>query len=394
MSSILAYGENIDDLIILDDAPVHVAAIRGVADGGFVLAGSIATTRKGWVAKINKNRTLAWKYHRDLSESELIGLQNRKVYPRFNDIVEMPDRTLFACGMLPQPFKSNLSTALLSHIDDKGKLINEQIIQIANPASGEQPFSFDRCIRWGDGFAITAHEQHNQIGDSIQTNLIATYVLLKFDAVGKLEWQKKFTDLSEKFVLDPRGFGFRKTNDGAIFLSTNNKETVIYSFDNDGKLLAKKLLKGVFSIIESSSNDTLNTFFESSGTAGTGNSLIAFDLMLNEKGKILIKSDNRIFARKVFKLPNGSAVMFGSQAKSTGSISSVQYVHRDERNTSPIVFNHKFEDEGIIHAAAFDGKDKFSFAGTYAKNDGENAGTVSQKFGAYVRFFEVQPRGN
>jgi hypothetical protein len=143
-----------------------------VPGGGFVVVGGAASA---WAVATDANGQFLWKYSVPTDPGVRMQVQST-----FHRVVSLASGSVLACGELWT--KNNQQTAIVVILDSHGKLVEQRTI-FPKDDQTVTTSSFDSCIAWGDGFALTGTWYDHQRRQ-------AHYWLVKLDKNGMLEWEK------------------------------------------------------------------------------------------------------------------------------------------------------------------------------------------------------------
>lgn len=361
----LVQAENIGKIIHKSEIPLRTereAAILPLAvaianNGGLIVAGSISATKQGWATKLGADHQVVWTYYRELYDEDKPAFANQLVRPTYRGIAPMPDGSVFLCGHMPHPPHSNVPSALLTHLDTNGKVLNERLIapQISN--INHDSFQFDACTRWGNGIVIIGHEMHIRMPNDINgVGYSTTYWLLVLDASGRIKWEKQISTLFNTFFPDPRGIMLLATDKGFIFSATDNVNTEVASVNANGELQAQRKFVGRFLLIHPSNPHNPPQIY-GSFTSNTMPPRVV--VTLNEKLEDVqtIQGDkpSDFAASRAFQMPDQSLLLIGANIHSSrGSTSGVRHVDRLLQTEWSLDIDNKsgFFDAGTIEAGS------------------------------------------
>jgi hypothetical protein len=362
-----------------DGAAIRPHVVKTAHDGAIILAGEISATKSGWAAKLSADHTVAWTYTAPLGkEDQTSELRNTLAGPQFNDVVSMPDGTVFLCGKTPHSVESTQSTALLTHLDQQGGLIAERMIDIQ---SGEKRlrFSIDACALFHDRILALAHESHFP-PPGAKSDAAASFALLLLDRNFNIGLNQHFNFLESKFVPVSSGSGLIVLKDAFVAIFTNNISTEIAAFSSDGNLIAHKSLQGRYVALQGSERDHVRLYGASEVGGGGKKTIVTFDRALNEVAQISGDKPASFVPERIFELPDHAFAMFGSQINAYGDrlTSSARLVGKAMTGERSIDFLRQgFSDGGTVLAASPTARQgEFAIARPYAP---EGASMVVQR---------------
>jgi hypothetical protein len=204
---------------------VLIPAARGkpevltrVPDGGFVVVGGAASA---WAAATDANGRSLWKYSVPTDPGVRMQVQST-----FHGVVPLASGGVLACGELFT--KDNKQTAIVVILDSDGKLVEQRTI-FPKDDQTVKTSSFQSCIAWGDGFALTG----TWYDDSRRQ---AYYWLVKLNKDGVREWEKLGEDLP--------GFDGAVTSDQTLTLigiPVHARAVTITRFNPKGEVVATRI---------------------------------------------------------------------------------------------------------------------------------------------------------
>ena len=345
----------------------HVAKLAD--DGALILAGDISATKRGWAAKLNADHTVAWTYTAALGqEDQNSELRNALGGPQFNDVVPMPDGTVFLCGKTPHSVESTQPTALLTHLDQHGGLIAERTIDIQRGANRLR-FSIDACTLFHGGVLALAHESHFP-PPGAKSEAAASFSLLLLDQNLNAGLNQHFNFLESKFVPVPSGSGLIILKDAFVAVFTNNVSTEIAAFSFDGKLIAHKSLQGRYVAVQDSEHGHVRLYGASEVGGGGIKTIVTFDRALNEVAQMSGDKPASFVPERIFELPDHAFAMFGSQINAYGDrlTSSARLVGKDLDRERSIDFPRQgfFDGGNVLAASPTARQGEFAIARPYA----------------------------
>ena len=340
-------------------------------DGSIILAGYISATKNSWAAKLNANHTIAWTYTGTLSpEDGDSELKNTLSGPQFRDVVPMPDGSVFLCGEMAHSVHSAQSTALLTHLNQQGDLISEQLVDIQDADEPRHLFSIATCTSFKGGILALAQEIHFHPPFSKPDAFSASFALLQFDATGRLTKKHRFNPVGAMFQPVPGGSKLTILNNAFIVVTTNNVNTEITAFAFDGKRIAGKTLNGRYITVQNSGSDLVRIYGSSeSGGAGL-KTMMTLNNTLDEVEKKSGVKPASFVPHLVFELPDHEFAMFGTQINSFGDrlTSSVRRVSANLETERTIEIPHQgfFDGGAILAATPTSTQGEFTIARSYA----------------------------
>jgi hypothetical protein len=154
-------------------------------DNGFVVVGD----RLGaWAARVSADGQSLWEFVDKADEPNVAG----KAKSKFIDAVVLDDDSVLLCGSKEIP-KANVG--LLVKIDPKGQVVDTQYLR----PNGDSAYFYSRvekCLPWGDGFAVLGFGTKGK-GPDDQTTF-----LIKIDSHGKTLWEKTGPDYSAEDAIE------------------------------------------------------------------------------------------------------------------------------------------------------------------------------------------------
>jgi hypothetical protein len=352
-----------------DGAAIRPHIAKLAHDGAIILAGDISATKSGWAAKLNADHTVAWTYTAALGkEDQNSELRNALAGPQFNDVVPMPDGSVFLCGKTPHSAASTQSTALMTHLDQQGGLIGERMIDIPG---GEQRlrFSIDACTLFHDRVLALAHESHFP-PPGTKPEATASFAVLLLDQNFNIGLNQRFNFLDSKFIPVPDGSRLIILKDAFVAVFTNNTSTEIAAFSFDGKPIARKSLQGRYVAVQDSERDHVRLYGASEAGGGGTKTIVAFDRALNEGTQISGGKPASFVPERIFELPDHAFAMFGSQINAYGDrlTSSARLVGKDLDGERSVDFPRQgFSDGGTVLAVSPTARQgEFAIARPYA----------------------------
>lgn len=369
-----------------DGAAIRPHVAKLVPHGALILAGDISASRKGWAAKLNADHTVAWTYTAALgADDQNSELRNTLTGPQFNDVVSIPDGTFFLCGKMPHPARSVKSTALLTHLDQQGRLIAEHLIDIEGAAENRLRFSIAACALFKGGIVALAHESHFP-PPGAKPEATASFALLLLDHDGNIRSTRRFNFSDATFTPVSNGSSLLMLNDAFVAVFTDNVNTEVATFSFDGNPIARKKLKGRFIAVKESGGELARLYgsFEAGGAGRK--TTVTFNRALNEVAQASGDKPTSFVPELVFGLPGHAFAMFGTQINAHGDrlTSSARWVNEGLGEERFIDFpKHEFFDGGTVSAASPTARQgEFAIARSYAP---EGASPAVQR-GVVVNF--------
>jgi hypothetical protein len=346
----------------------HVAKLEN--DGALILAGDISATRRGWAAKVNADHTVAWTYTAALGmEDQKSELRNTLAGPQFNDVVAMPDGTVFLCGQTPHSAGSAQPTALLTHLDRHGGLIAERLIDIQGEGERRLRFSIDACTLF-QGYILALADESHFLPPGAKPGNAASFALLLLDQDYNIRLNQRFNFMQRDFVPAPDGIKLLVLNDAFLAVFTNNINTEISTFSFDGKPEAHKRLEGRYIAVKDRGGSHVRLYGASEAGGRGPKTIVTFDSALNEVAQVTGYKPASFVPELVFELSDHAFAMFGSQINAFGDrlTSSARLVGKDLDEERAIDFPRRgFFDGGTVQAAAPTARQgEFAIARPYA----------------------------
>lgn len=282
-------------------------------DGGFIIAGSANMT--AWATKLdNQGRTL-WRYNTGLREV----MKPFRGFPEFRGIAAMPDDSVYLCGDIPRPHASGLTSALLTHLDKQGRVLNEQWVTPHGDVEVQIASSFFAgCAMWNDGLVVIGRVQKQSdpreggIGIPIPHLF---YWLIKLGASGNIIWQKYIpVPAGPIFPVDPTNFRLLATRHNLVFSATDGNKTDIVSLTEHGDIYARNTIPGYLRLVQPmfTTGD-----IQLIGRGGVQNSappdkvLVTLDTDLHVTRRVTHPLADKFYPNITYQMANKTLVAFG-----------------------------------------------------------------------------------
>lgn len=181
-------------------------SIKKTADGGYILVGYTGSFGEGasdiWVIKLNKDGDIEWQ--KTYGESDVENSYS---------IIETSDGGYIVSGR-KHYLSDNRQIYLIAKINSLGEL---EWKKLYGTTGGMATYSMAKTDN--DGFVVAGYT------DSLGTNSL-DIILLKFDALGNIEWQKAYSGTG-----DDLAYSVIKTSSGGYFLTGYSNSTEDGSYD-------------------------------------------------------------------------------------------------------------------------------------------------------------------
>jgi hypothetical protein len=294
-------------------AIVDPKAIVRARDNGFIIAGSLDRPnqpRSAWATKTDAQGIVLWRYTAPLRDK--LRINDR---PEFTSVAIMPDDSVFLCGRMPLP---QGGTALLTHLDKNGRVLNEQAHTPAGLVGGK----LTSCLAWNNGVAaigLTGGSKHVEPTPSHPLPYEATYLywVVFTDHDGNVI-RERLIPISDRLHGFPDALSpMQSIPDGYLtFVATRNATgTQVIRLNATGDVAAATLLPKDFRIVQPML-PTENIELVSTETAELTR------LTLNSKLQELRQETSAQEPGSVdvaYLRPDGSLVIFGAKHDKRGS---------------------------------------------------------------------------
>jgi hypothetical protein len=246
------------------------------------------------------------------------------IRPNYDDAAVMPDDSTYLCGHMPRPIGVH-SPALLTHLANDGKLLDEQMLY---PEDDQSQWSgdFHKCMPWDDGLliignAVTFKHVAPTAQHPLPNDAHRFYWLVALDEDGKKKWEKLIptTEMGgyDEVTILPR------SNGSFIFAAGRNTvETEILHIKRNGDLEKRRTLPNETYLIvqpvdkDDSKLQLVSVFTKDWLTAITLND----DL---EETSHAIEPAERGTVKTAYRMPDQSLILFGSQFPYKASVLKV-----------------------------------------------------------------------
>ncbi|MDR3432604.1 MAG: hypothetical protein P4L95_12010 [Rouxiella aceris] len=330
-------------------APIQPNVAKSLSDGGLIVAGRTGST--AWAMGLDAQGQTRWQYATGLHEVfRFYGGE-----PEFRDIATMADGSTYLCGFMPRPLKSDLPSALLTHLDKQGRMLAEQLVT-PKPGSDDKisSSSFEHCIVWGNDLVVMGQMAQIDPRKGLDGLPIIHhfYWLMKLDTTGNIIWQKfipfKFGALSTVIARDISLF---KTDHGLIFSATDSNNTEIVSLTELGDIRTRNKISGFYTLVKplGEVGDLQligrEPILDSSPPVTL---LISLDSTLQPTRRVKKPGDDNFFANITYKMPDNTLVGFGEGMHWFGRREQGEMLHFDQQRQE--LQRNSLEIDGIYSA--------------------------------------------
>jgi hypothetical protein len=295
---------------------VTVTAVATAGHGSFVVVGASGSA---WARTFSKDGQTLWEFFRgdvDYSTSD-----------SYLDAALMPDGSTFLCGRWIHPPGSFEPSALLTHVDAKGKRLGETVVlPSVQPGSSPRFAYFQSCIR--DGSHVLLHGYLSRKADWTVPGMgTELHWFAAVDGNGKVLWQREVPEIgfqshshySEGDVLLAKGNEF--------FVSkTDNRQTEVLRLGPSGDLLGRLVLTGPFHLVRPLQDDSQVELW---GLMAGKGQFIRLTHDLREEKRTPLSFEDPLSTTEAIKLPDGSFCLFGMNTHSWGQLIRTAVAHVD-----------------------------------------------------------------
>jgi hypothetical protein len=230
-------------LLVPGNAAAAHAIVR-TPDGGFVITGSIlidTSENKVWATRVTSSGEVVWNYGMPTeADKDFKGIKGTL----FGALM-LSDNSTLLCGSKTADKKGGPTTGYLVHVDGAGKVLD----QLSLYPNGDTRFGlsmFERCIAWGDGFAL--------IGGTTDGTHPAGW-LIKLNNRGLNEWEKVSPDVGGLDAVETVEHDLVTLNPGPRQFTTTLRR-----FDSHGQLIATRDFEGLPNSLMRSMEPTANAY--------------------------------------------------------------------------------------------------------------------------------------
>lgn len=323
-------------------------AIAQTVDGGYVVAGTVWVP---WATRVDANGNVIWRYELPPTNSSA----PNKLRGQYHGAAVLPDDSVILCGEMEMPPESGQKyggvAGILTHLDKAGNVLSHQTIY----PNGDKNFVLSRlfkCMRWGDGIAITGLVRRFLPGSGNHYEQEDSTWILALNSKGEVGWEKLLPNTSG-------GRGTILTNQDLLLLVGNRLEGGKMSgrffwFDKNGNLKSQ------------SGDQEMAGFIKS--TAAEPSVHLLFDTIehpvaiktLNEQGGDLGVIQGQVIpftAHQAYMLPDRPLILFGTDYGPSGKGSpaaAIRWYSADLKEQETLVF--KPHSSCCVNDAVFTGR--------------------------------------
>lgn len=281
------------------------AEVAEATAGSFIVAGTNAFA--AWARKFSVDGETLWEY--------TSGAVSKGYPPRIPDylgIAPMPDGSTFLCGKLPHDPGTTESSALLTHVDAKGKRLDETIVSPRRQTGNQVRYSvFESCLASGANVILQGVVLRAADG-SAPGHATQSYWFVATDEKGRIVWQQEVP--VRPFHVD-RGNTLLQIGQQFFFSNTNNQQTELLRLSTSGELLGRITLGGAFHLVRNVHGEPRVELWGANRGQGQ---LLRFTDELKETGRITGSVPEAMSTSLAFELPDGTLCLFGSNVHSVG----------------------------------------------------------------------------
>jgi hypothetical protein len=266
-------------------------------DNGFVVAGD----RLGaWAARVRGDGQPVWEFVDKADEPNVAG----KAQSKFIGAVVLDDDSVLLCGSKQIP---KAGVGLLVRIDPRGQVVDTQYLR----PNGDSAYFYSRiekCLPWGDGFAVLGFGSKGEGLDG------QTTFLIKLDSRGKKVWEKNGPDYSAEDAIE--------TSSHDLVLAMHKFEVYglakLVRVNPSGDIVASIEIKDspFFFLVHSATSGVKISFGADQNTKTT---LFTFDPNFKETAPPRTTKTNAFSTARADELADGSLTLFGHVRVSGGN---------------------------------------------------------------------------
>ena len=354
--------------VLLQDEPGGLFSSRAIAritNDIYVVAGGFARqgeVQQGAVALeilpgISSAKVL-WRYKRDRSAQEV---KDRGNVPYFRGVAATPNGAVFLCGHRPSDPQQD-QPSLLTRLDASGAALGDELLLPAlrskniTQTKQDRPeilsdtvtSEFEDCLVWGNRIAIVGRAAlfFPSQADPRTRSHNTYYWVVAVEAGGEVAWQRTYpigldaVDELTSVLTGPDGqllFTFRRVSG-----------TEILSINQDGELLGRRIISGVYRLVHPSAVSAKIQIV--GGDPKGSKSLITLGSGLQDIERLDGLDAPEFVISKAYSLPDQSLLLFGSASRSDGAshVSSVRYITRSGHVEGEDLSRRPFFDGGAI----------------------------------------------
>lgn len=309
MSTLISTAEAAEHIKVIKEIllevglPASPSVVIQTKDGGYVVAGNIAT-QFAWATRVDAKGNMQWRYEAPLS----LQLPQRSK-ATFTSAVTLRNDTTLLCGWKEVREEDRVNiVGVLTNIDKTGKVLSNR--EIRPQETGDFALSYLLgCQPWGDGFALFGYSTLVSGDPQRRPRETENFQwILALDSAGEIKWEKL---ISTTEGLNPR----------AIYVAPDlDLVFQTYRISQNGEI------RNTVSD-NSSSHDLIPQITAGADghwkIAESNNPLRRNSLISNVEPKVL------------FSLPNQSIVEFGSKRRNNAYYAAIGWTSPD-RNHSEI----------------------------------------------------------
>jgi hypothetical protein len=302
-------------------ATVDPKAMALTHDNGFIVAGSLASKdqpRSAWAIKTDGKGNVKWRHLMPRTDNAVYGQPSFMQSPVYNSVAVTSDDSVFLCGFMPG---LETGAGLITHLDKNGKVLSEHQFH----PNGFSYDGFGSCAAWSGGLVATGSVSTYQHTGPTKMEPYPVhqknfYRIISFDTTGKIKWDT-LVPVTDTIIGSPN-LNFtnpiQMESDGSFaFIGKQNSDgTELVSVNPNGDIVARKVLKGQFTIAlpvndEKHKDIQLLSIFTGALTH------ITFSSDLQEIGRVTEEHKNGV-VHLAYRLPDQSLMLFGSEPNSRG----------------------------------------------------------------------------
>lgn len=315
------------------DKLIQPNVAQPTVDGGFVIAGK--GFGAAWVAKLDNQGQTLWQYKTSIRETNAYPIG----FSEFRGIAAMGDGSTYLCGYIPRPKGDGFTTALLTHLDQQGRMLNEQLVMPQGNLPGSfVASSFSNCTTEGNGVVVVGEVIQLLPGQGVfgGRNTHWYHWVLKLDGAGKILWQKFIPFPTEIAVFSPipQETSLLKTERNLVLSATDNNDTDILSFTAKGDISARNTIPGAFRLVQSigEAQD-----IQLIGRGPLENSktpvmvLVTLNAALQETRRVTDPVVDKFYPNIAYQMADKTLVAFGEGLHSFGQQYRGEVMHLDQK---------------------------------------------------------------